>query len=78
MMRQPARPPGADGKQFCGERHLPETRERQLRQSIEILNHLMATSARPRSVELLRKILHERARANVKGGWFQDSLPDLF
>ncbi|HEY9685664.1 MAG TPA: hypothetical protein V6C52_01675 [Coleofasciculaceae cyanobacterium] len=72
------RKPSTDGNQREGENNPAIARERQLRQSIEIMNHLMATSARPRSVELLRKILHERARANVKGGWTQNSLPDLF
>jgi hypothetical protein len=77
-MQTPAGKQRADGRQRKEENNPAIARERQLRQSIEIMNHLLATSARPRAVELLRKILHERARANVKGGWFQNSLPDLF
>lgn len=53
-------------------------RERQLNQSIEIMNHLLASSARPQSIHMLRRILQERAAAHVKWGRDQDSLPGLF
>ncbi len=50
-------------------------RENQLRQSIEIMNQLINENAhRPESIQLLRKILRERAELQVLRGADENSL----
>lgn len=53
-------------------------RQRQLRQSVDVANRWLASSARPDATRALREILQARASARVKGGLDQNSLPGLF
>jgi hypothetical protein len=67
-----------DSRESGADIDLTEERKLSLRQSVEIMNHLLNSPARPASTAALREILRARAEARMSSRPDKNSLPGLF